>query len=548
MFRRISGRLSLRNAGIPLVLSGGLLFGPSPCACAQSDVFTWGDNTYGVQGDGSPQVHKTPGPTSPLIGIKAAMCGWYHCLALKSDGTVWAWGYNGYGQLGDGTTTDRPTPVQVSGLSGVVAVAGGSYFSYALKSDGTVWAWGINSNGVDGALGDGTTISHSNPVQALVTDVVAIAAGGSHGLAVKSDGTVSAWGRGYAGQLGDGAYTDPQPTPVKVSGLTNVIAVAGGRLHSLALKNDGTVWAWGDNSLDELGDGTTTGHNTPVQVKGPGGAGNLKNIVAIAAGDAHNLAVKSDGTVWAWGYNASGQLGDGTTSNRSAPVQVSGLTGVIAVAGGGAHSLALKNDGTVWAWGYNGVWQLGDGTNADRHAPVQVKSPNGAGNLTGVTFIAGSSHHSLAVIPGVYATVSGTITLSGCVNSAQSLDFTFRPTDNSGDFVKTKTLQASGAFSLSGIPQKDYTFHIQGTKWLAKNVSVNASGGSVSGVTATLLPGDINNDNTVNITDLGLLADAFNTTPASAGWNPNADLNCDGKVNITDLGLLADNFGKSGDP
>jgi alpha-tubulin suppressor-like RCC1 family protein len=548
MLRRISRRLSLRSAASLLILSGCLFFGPSPAARAQSDLLTWGDNTYGEQGDGLLPLHKTPGPTSPLIGFSAGACGWYHCLALKSDGTVWAWGQNVYGQLGDGTTTGRPTPVQVSGLSGVVAVAGGSYFSYALKPDGTVWAWGLNSSGVNGALGDGTYTDRSTPVQNLATDVVSIAAGGSHGLAVQSNGTVLAWGRGYTGQLGDGTYTDSQPAPVKVSGLTNAIAVAGGRLHSLALKNDGTVWAWGDNSLDELGDGTTTGHNTPVQVKGPGGAGNLTQIVAIAAGDYHNLAVKSDGTVWAWGYNGSGQLGDGTTSSRSAPVQVSGLTNVIAVAGGSAHSLALKNDGTVWAWGYNANWQLGDNTNADQHTPVQVKGTNGVGNLTGVTFLAGSSSHSLAVVPSVYTSVSGTITLSGCVNMAQSIGFTFRPTDNSGDFIKTQTLLASGAFSLSGIPQKAYTVHIQGAKWLAKNVAVNTSSGSVSGVTATLLPGDINGDNTVNITDLGLLADSFGKSNLQVGFNPNADLNGDNTVNILDLGLLADNFGKSGDP
>jgi hypothetical protein len=146
------------------------------------------------------------------------------------------------------------------------------------------------------------------------------------------------------------------------------------------------------------------------------------------------------------------------------------------------------------------------------------------------------------------ATISGAITLNGCVNAAQALTLTFRPTDGSGDITKTVTLNADGTFSLAGIPRKSYTLHIKGSKWLAQNMAVDASGGDIAGVTATLRPGDINNDNKVTIADLVLLADAFNTTPASPHWNASTDLNCDGKVNIADLGLLADNFGKSGDP
>jgi hypothetical protein len=146
------------------------------------------------------------------------------------------------------------------------------------------------------------------------------------------------------------------------------------------------------------------------------------------------------------------------------------------------------------------------------------------------------------------ATASGAITLPGAVNRAQTIAFTFRPQDGSAAFTRTATLAADGTFSLTDVPQKNYTVHVKGSKWLAKNVSVDASHGSVPGVNATLLPGDINNDNKINITDLGLLADAFNSMPTSPNWNPNADLNGDNKVNISDLGLLADNFNRSGDP
>jgi hypothetical protein len=161
----------------------------------------------------------------------------------------------------------------------------------------------------------------------------------------------------------------------------------------------------------------------------------------------------------------------------------------------------------------------------------------------------------LSPIPAAYAqdatpevTVSGTITLSGCVNPAQTLAFTFRPTDGSPPYTRAGTLASDGSFRLADIPARVYTVHIKGGKWLAQNVTVDASGGDVTGVMALLRPGDIDNDNTVNIQDLGLLADAFLTTPASANWNENADLNCDSMVNIADLGLLADSFGKSGDP
>ncbi|MBI5562016.1 MAG: hypothetical protein HY894_04055 [Deltaproteobacteria bacterium] len=142
--------------------------------------------------------------------------------------------------------------------------------------------------------------------------------------------------------------------------------VDGGLYHSVLLNADGTVWAWGWNGYGELGDGTTTDRLTPVQVSG------LTGVVSVAAGFYYSLALKSDGTVWAWGYNYYGQLGDGITTSRYTPVQVSGLTGVVSVAAGGYHSLAVNADGTVWAWGYNVNSQLGDGTMTDRYTPVQV--------------------------------------------------------------------------------------------------------------------------------------------------------------------------------
>ncbi len=322
-----------------------------------------------------------------------AAAGDLHSLAMKSDGTVWAWGWNEHGQLGDGTNTNRKTPVQVSDLTDVDAVAGGWAHSLALTSDGTVRAWGDNS---DGELGDGTNTDRKTPVQVSgLTDVAAIAGGGYHSLAVKSDGgatTVWAWGYNHFGQLGDGTNTD-RKTPVQVSGLTGVDVIAGGGYHSLAVKSDGgttTVWAWGDNEYGQLGNGTTTASTTPVQVSG------LTDVAAIAGGEYHSLALKSDGTVWAWGGNDYGQLGNGTTATSTTPVQVTGLSDVVAIAGGESYSLAVKSDGgtvTVWAWGRNNNGQLGNSTTTASTTPVQV---SGLTDIDSIAVAAGG-HHGLAV-------------------------------------------------------------------------------------------------------------------------------------------------------
>jgi hypothetical protein len=218
-----------------------------------------------------------------------------------------------------------------------------------------------------------------------LSDVKAVASGGAHSLALKNDGTLWAWGYNYFGQLGDNTNTNSN-VPVQVSNLSGVQAIAAGSLHhSLALKNDGTLWAWGANGTGQLGDGTNADSNTPVQVDG------LSGVQAIAAGDFHSLALKNDGTLWAWGNNDLGQLGDGTNADSNTPVQVNGLSGVQAIAGSWGHSLALKNDGTLWAWGANWIGQLGDGTNSNSNTPVQVS------NLSGVQAIAAGGDYSLAI-------------------------------------------------------------------------------------------------------------------------------------------------------
>ncbi len=363
--------------------------------------WAWGANPWGQLGDGTNTKRLTPVKVVGLTGIVDISGSIFHSLAVKSDGTAWAWGDGQAGKLGDGDLNGASSnkPVQVKGpngsgfLTNVKAVSAGHDFSLALKNDGTVWGWGLN---LDWQLGDGS--SHSSirltPIQVrdeadqgFLTGVTDIASGGAHSLAVKSDGTVRAWGANNDGQVGSGSSNTTHFTPVQVSGLTNVKAVAGGAFHSLALKNDGTVWAWGYNAEGQLGDGTNTSWSTPVKV------GGLSNVVAISADGSgnHSMALKSDGTVWAWGENGAGRLGDGTTTDRNKPVKVTGLTGIKAISAGTGHSMAAKSDGTVWTWGSNVDGELGDGTeNNSRPTPGKVK------NLTDAKAVEAGGH-SLAL-------------------------------------------------------------------------------------------------------------------------------------------------------
>lgn len=364
----------------------------------------WGDNFYGQLGDGTSNDRTIPVSVGNLTGVTAVAGGGSHSLALKSDGTVRGWGWNGYGQLGDNTTVSQVNapPVQATGLTGVAAIAGAdANHSIALKSDGTVWGWGDN---LYGQLGDGTTTQRSAPVQVSpLSGATAVAAGTTHTLALKSDGTVWGWGRNANGQLGNGATANNQNTPVQMGTFSDITAIAGGYEHSIALKADGTVWAMGYNDFGQLGNATVVGSSSPVQVCASGEtspcANFLAGIVAVAADRAHSMALKNDGTVWAWGQNGNGEVGDGSTANRTTPVQVGGLTGVVAIAGGDYHSVALKSDGTLWAWGRNADGQLGDGTMNARYTPVQVGGISSGSAIlapSGVTATAGSAQTTIS--------------------------------------------------------------------------------------------------------------------------------------------------------
>ena len=359
---------------------------------ANTRLLDWGNNASGQLGDGTANnssVPKTVNAIGALAGktVVATACGSSHSLALFSDGTVAAWGGNSYGQLGNNSTSASPIPVAVNPggvLAGkiVTAIAAGEQHSLALCSDGTLAAWGSNSYG---ELGDNSTTTRTMPVLVDLSGVlqgkavVAVAAGSYYSLALCADGTIAAWGRNDQGQLGNGITgTSLKPVLINTTGVLagkRVQTMAAGGLHNLALCTDGTVVSWGGNSYGQLGaNSSATFERAPVLVNTAGVLAG-KTVAAIATGSSHCLALCTDGTLCAWGYNDSGRLGDGTTTNRSSPIAVDNTweladKTITTITAGTSHSMALCSDGTLTAWGYNGSGQLGNNTTTKSSVPV----------------------------------------------------------------------------------------------------------------------------------------------------------------------------------
>lgn len=340
--------------------------GHSLFLCTDGSVKVWGYSAYAELGLGDFTHRLLPEANTQLAGITAISGGNYYSLFLKNDGTVWGCGVNDIGQLGNGTYANQSNLVQANGLSGIIAISGRSYHSLFLKSDGTVWACGNNSYG---QLGTGNNTDQNTPVQVSgLSGIIAISAGSNHSLFLKSDGTVWACGSNDFGQLANGNNTN-QNTPFQITGLSNIIAISGEDTHSLFLKSNGTVWASGYNASGQLGIGNTTSANTPVQIN------SLNGIIAIEGGTNFSLFLKSDSTVWGCGINDYGQLGNGNNNIEyytETPTQIIGLSSISAISGGSAHSLFLKSDGTVWACGFNITGALGDGTTIQKTIPVNI--------------------------------------------------------------------------------------------------------------------------------------------------------------------------------
>jgi len=365
--------MAMGSCYLKMMVFAGLVAVCTNGAWADS-VSAWGNNWYGQLGDGTSGVdnyRSSPFAIPSLSsGVTAVAGSRFTSLALRNGG-VYAWGNNSNGQLGDGSTTHSLFPVAVSNLSGgVTAIACGSAYCLAVQN-GAAYGWGLNQYG---QLGNGTTTSQSIPVAVtgLSSGVTTIAGGGAHSLAVQ-DGAVFAWGLNNHGQLGDGTTTDSS-MPVAVSSLSSgVIDIATGLYHNLAVQN-GAVYAWGINESGQLGDGTAGVGNyrwSPFAIPSLS-----SDVTDIAAGRFHSLAVQN-GSVYAWGWNTFGQLGDGTTTDCWLPVEIPGLHDIVQVAANEGSSYALASDGSLWLWGWNSYGQLGLGDTANRLTPTHLLAPTG---------------------------------------------------------------------------------------------------------------------------------------------------------------------------
>lgn len=335
----------LKNSFVKIVAGYGSTYGIKE----NGSLWGWGRNN-GSLGDGT-----IIGSPSPIEIISSGVIDVSSCtqtIVLKKDGSLWSWGNNTFGQLGDGTYTKSLVPKQII-AKGVKGIAAGAYYNLAIKSDGSLWAWGTNENG---ELGDGTTINCNTPKKIIDKDVKAVAAGGSCTYILKTNGSVWSCGNNKVGQLGDGT-TENSLVPKQIfdSGVKSII---GGFGHAFVIKTDGTVWAWGQNHHGQLGNGTSDVdiHSIPKEIS-------IKDVKEIKAGTVNSLAIKSDGSLWSWGSNEQSYLCDGTRDDLPHPTPKQVISSDIkAIAAGFYHTVVLKTDGTLWIWGDNRDGTLGDET------------------------------------------------------------------------------------------------------------------------------------------------------------------------------------------
>ncbi|GAB3835919.1 hypothetical protein GCM10028821_33420 [Hymenobacter jeollabukensis] len=351
--------------------------------------WAWGWNGSGQLGQASTgQAYTTPQALGAGQTWRDVAAGGDHTVAVRADGTLWGCGYNEYGQLGDSTSTSRPNLTRVGNRTNWHSVLAGSVHTIAARQDGTLWGWGFNPFGQVGSALLGMDYETAPfPVQPGWI-WRSVSASDRYSLAVRADGTLWGWGENNYGQLGDSTLTE-RPLPVQIGRATNWLSVVAGRQHVMGLKTDGTLWAWGNNGQGQLGLGTTGPTTATPSV--PRQVGTATNWRSVALGSANTLALRQDGSLWSWGDNQLGGLGDGTTISRSVPGQIGlGATWLSITAGGGLYH-AIRTDGTLWGWGVNTVGQVGDGTTTTRRSPVQI------GTSSNWQSIDGGSDFALAV-------------------------------------------------------------------------------------------------------------------------------------------------------
>ncbi len=359
------------------ILQGSLIAGNHhTCGLTSGGAaYCWGNNAVGQVGDGTTGTGRTtPVAVAGERAFVRLMGGAFHTCGLTSSGAAYCWGNNPFGQLGDGTTTHRNTPVAVAGglTFASLTVAAGNH-TCGRTSAGAAHCWGYNASG---QLGDGTTTDRTTPVAVAGGITFAsltaggLSSGSGHTCGLTSAGLAYCWGFNNFGQLGDGSTTD-RTTPVLVAGGLTFTTLAAGGLNSCGLTSGGAAYCWGSNGLGALGDGTTTFRTTPVAVTGG------HTFVSLTPGENHHCGLTNGGAAYCWGHNANGQVGDGTTAPRTAPVAVIGeITFTSLTAGaGGHHTCGLTSGGVAYCWGFNFSGQLGDGTTTTRATPAAVLNP-----------------------------------------------------------------------------------------------------------------------------------------------------------------------------
>jgi alpha-tubulin suppressor-like RCC1 family protein len=334
------------------------------------ELWMWGRQGFSSTGPlGVNDITSKSTPVTTFAGgtnWKQVSGGNTYTAAIKTDGTLWTWGLGTSGQLGNATITNVSTPVTTfAGGTNWKQVSAGSLHCAAIKTDGTLWTWG---NGTNGRLGNAVTTNVSTPVTTFAggTNWKQVSTGSFHTAAVKTDGTLWTWGNGTNGQLGDNTITSKSIPVTTFAGGTDWKQVAGGGRHTAAIKTDGTLWAWGQNTYGQLGDNTITSKSIPVTTFAGG-----TNWKQVSSGLSHTAAIKTDGTLWAWGQNTYGQLGDNTITSKSIPVTTfAGGTNWKQVAGSVLGTTAIKTDGTLWSWGGNAYGDRGTNDVTNKSTPV----------------------------------------------------------------------------------------------------------------------------------------------------------------------------------
>ena len=351
------------------ILSG---FNSSLIVKADNTLWAWGRNTKGQLGLGDSDHRPSPTQVGLLLDWESVSVGGFHSLAVKTDGTLWATGLNVYGQLGDGSLDENLNFIQIGSDSDWASVYAGGFHSLAKKDDGSLWVWGLNQ---DGQLGLGDHVNRRDPIEIGVSDLDwdQVSAGVFHTMATKVLGTLWGWGDNNFNQLGlpeaqTGSGSSPFAVPTQVGADHDWAEISSGLFHSLAVRDDGTLWVWGNNGSSQLGDGDSGrgSIDNPTQI----GVATIWS--KVAAGLFHSLALQTGGSIWAAGSNEYGQIGQGSDPYEDLFLQVGVDVDWDTLLVGRNHNVVRKSTGAYHAWGYNFYGQVGDGTHTNRATPVFI--------------------------------------------------------------------------------------------------------------------------------------------------------------------------------